>query len=185
MAPKKVNAKVESAVVPETVVVETVSETVAAPETVDAVAPDTLAQIVEKISQVTALMKDLSPLCKLLAKQQAKLASAKVGKKQKKTAAAGRAPSGFAKPAMLTDELCAFLSLPKETMLARTAVTKLLNAYIVENKLQKPENKKFIIPDAKLAKLLQVDDTIILTYFNLQRHMKHLFVPSTPVVASA
>ena len=41
-----------------------------------------------------------------------------------------RATSGFAKPTNLSSELCKFLTVPSDTQLARTEVTKLITKYI-------------------------------------------------------
>ena len=58
-----------------------------------------------------------------------------------------RKPSGFAKPTVISDELCFFLGKPNGTEMARTEVTKYITQYIKENNLQSVENKKKIIPD--------------------------------------
>jgi upstream activation factor subunit UAF30 len=62
--------------------------------------------------------------------------------------------------------------------MARTAVTRDINAYIRTNKLQDDKNGRKINPDTKLAALLKLlkDDT--LTYFNLQRFMSPHFAKS-------
>ena len=83
-----------------------------------------------------------------------------------------RAPSGFAKPTPISNELCEFLSLPNKTEMARTEVTKLLTTYIKENNLQDENNKRKIVPDSALQKLLGVSDSDEVTYFNLQKYMK-------------
>ena len=57
---------------------------------------------------------------------------------------ANRAPSGFAKPTIISDELCSFLGKPIGTEVARTEVTKFLSLYIKEHKLQDTVNKKVI-----------------------------------------
>lgn len=82
-------------------------------------------------------------------------------------------PSGFAKPSLITDELCKFLNKETGTEMARTQVTKELNNYIKQNNLQNPDKKTFINPDEKLKKLLKTDQSF--TYFELQKHMSHLF----------
>lgn len=94
-----------------------------------------------------------------------------------------RNPSGFAKPAKLIPDLCDFLGIPAGSCEPRTVVTSKLNEYIKSNNLQNPENRKFILPDDKLKKLLRITDGDALSYFNLQRCMKHLFEPN--VVAPA
>ena len=73
-----------------------------------------------------------------------------------------RPPSGFAKPALISTELCNFLSVPDGTEMARTEVTKHLTNYIKEHNLQDQENKRRILPDSALQSLLNVgaqDDT--------------------------
>ena len=129
--------------------------------------------ITETISRINNEMKSLVSFQKHFEKEFLKYQKLK-NKGQKKPNL--RPPSGFAKPTLLSDELCNFLNLPSKTMLARTDVTRKLNAYIKENNLQRPDNKKFIVPDAKLTELLNLKDSDELSYFNLQRYMKHLFV---------
>lgn len=95
-----------------------------------------------------------------------------------------RAPSGFAKPTLISDELCSFLGKPVGTEMARTEVTKSITAYIKEHSLQNAENKRRIMPDTALASLLNVDDTVELTYFNLQKYMKVHFPKSAAAIAA-
>jgi len=105
----------------------------------------------------------------------------KSSSKKKKTSG-NRAPSGFVKPTLITDELAAFLGKDKGSLLARTAVSKEINAYIRANNLQDPANGRKINADAKLAKLLKLAKNDELTYFNLQKYMKHHFI-KMPVTA--
>lgn len=95
-----------------------------------------------------------------------------------------RAPSGFAKPALISDELCAFLGTPKGTEMARTEVTKHLTQYIKNNSLQDQANRRKIIPDKKLGKLLGVSKEDEVTYFNLQKYMKVHFPKSASQIAA-
>ena len=87
-----------------------------------------------------------------------------------------RKPSGFAKPAKVSDELCSFMGKDSGTEIARTEVTQYLIQYIKTNSLQFEENKKIIIPDAILKNLLGVKDEEEVTYFNLQRLMNKHFI---------
>ena len=96
-----------------------------------------------------------------------------------------RAPSGFAKPTLISDELCSFLGKPVGTEMARTEVTKSITAYIKEHSLQHAENKRRIMPDTALASLLNVDDSVELTYFNLQKYMKVHFPKSAAAAPSS
>ena len=113
--------------------------------------------------------------------------SAKKNKRRKKPApgAAKRAPSGFAKPAVISKELCTFLGKPKGTEMARTEVTKYLTNYIKEHNLQDAENKRRILPDKKLSSLLNVPKDDTLTYFNLQKYMKVHFPKPASATSSA
>ena len=113
--------------------------------------------------------------------------SAKKNKRRKNPAAgaAKRAPSGFAKPAVISKELCTFLGKPKGTEMARTEVTKYLTNYIKEHNLQDAENKRRILPDKKLSSLLNVPKDDTLTYFNLQKYMKVHFPKPASATSSA
>ena len=57
----------------------------------------------------------------------------------------------------------------------------MINKYIVDNNLRKEEDKRQIIPDKKLSKLLNLDGSEQLSYFNLQKYIKHHFVKSEAV----
>ena len=64
--------------------------------------------------------------------------------------------------------------------MARTDVTKDINAYIRANKLQDVTNGRKIIPDKKLASLLKIKQNEELTYFNLQKFMSIHFAKAGP-----
>ena len=101
-------------------------------------------------------------------------------KKDKKKEKTKRAPSGFAKPTKVTNELCQFMDKPEGTEIARTEVTKALVTYIKTNNLleQGEDTKKKIVPDEKLKTLLGIDNNELndLTYFNIQKYMnKHFY----------
>ncbi len=86
-----------------------------------------------------------------------------------------RTPKGIAAPTPLSSELAAFLKVEPDTWLARTEVIKRLNAYIKENDLQNPKDKRLIIPDTALERLIKKpeDFTKDVGYFNLQSLLKH------------
>jgi chromatin remodeling complex protein RSC6 len=96
-----------------------------------------------------------------------------------------RAPSGFAKPTVISDELCDFLGMTHGTEMARTEVTKQLTKYIKSNELQDESNRRRIIPDKKLKKLLNVGEGQEVTYFNLQKYMKVHFPSSKSQIAAS
>lgn len=84
-------------------------------------------------------------------------------------------PSGFAKPTKISDELCEFMNKEKGAQVARTEVTQYIINYIKDNNLQFVENKKVIVPDNSLKRLLSINDEE-LTYFNIQKYMNKHFI---------
>jgi len=90
-----------------------------------------------------------------------------------------RRPSGFAKPSKVSGELCTFMKKDAGTEIARTEVTQYLIQYIKDNGLQFAGNKKIILPDITLKKLLDVKDGEEVTYFNLQRLMNRHFIKAS------
>lgn len=146
-----------------------------------------------RLNDVVKMMKDLSTELKQLQKQVAKeqktLSKSKGRKgKGKRQGGAPRSPSGFAKPCALSKDLCEFLGVDASTQLARTEVTKRVTSYVKDHNLQDQSNKKRILPDAKLQKLLNVPKDKNLEFFNLQTFLKHHYpktdVPATPAVAA-
>jgi chromatin remodeling complex protein RSC6 len=86
-----------------------------------------------------------------------------------------RKPSGFAKPSKISAELCIFMGREPDTEVARTEVTKYIINYIREHALQNVENRKIILPDDSLKKLLDSQESDNITYFNLQQYMNKHF----------
>lgn len=115
----------------------------------------------------------LSEICKDIKYEIEKLENLCIDdlEKSKKNGKKKRKPSGYAKPTLISKELCFFLGEPNETQMARAKVTAKINEYVRENDLQCKINGRRIIPDTKLAKLLKVKSTNELTYFNLQRYL--------------
>jgi len=133
---------------------------------------DTLEQ---KVSALLTLAKEALVALKIAKKEVDKMK--KVAEKaERKRANARTSPSGFAKPAKISDDLCAFLSVAKGTEMSRTDVTRHINQYVKTHKLFKQDNKRVILPNAALKKLLGCKDTDIVTYFNLQRWLKGHFI---------
>ena len=81
-------------------------------------------------------------------------------------------PTGFQKPGPVSPELATFLSLTKDELISRTDVTRRINAYCKGHNLQNPKDKREIFPDAPIRKLLKMNKTDELTFFNLQKYMK-------------
>jgi len=136
-----------------------------------------------QFQDIQTVMKTLYSNLKILQKEvlrerkEFKKRTDKIKKKSDKK----RSPSGFAKPSPITNELCEFLGIENNTELARTEVTSKVIAYVKEENLQNPENKKQIILNAKLNKLLQPGEEDIVTFFNLQTYLKKHFISNTVV----
>ena len=189
--PKAVKSKASKAkaspVVAASAVVATpvVASAVATPAVAPVVAADpTLSdQFTQLLGQLSALRSQLTSVTsqvRILSKKterELKLAH-KAGKKKRKSG--NRAPSGFVKPTKISTELANFLGKEKGTEMARTSVTREINSYIREHKLQDPKNGRIILADAKLRKLLKLKDKDELTYFNLQRYMSPHFAKAKP-----
>lgn len=134
-----------------------------------------------KLQQLTSLLTSVKNDYKLLEKNLSKeLKNAKKSQRKKK-ATGNRAPSGFVKPTKITDELAVFLGKPLGTEMARTDVSKEINGYIRSNNLQDKANGRKIIADQKLSALLKLGADDELTYFNLQKYMKHHFIKTEAV----
>lgn len=140
-----------------------------------------LAQLTALRSQLTAVTTQARSLAKR-ADRELKHAQ-KQGRKKRKSG--NRAPSGFVKPTKISNELASFLNKPKGTEMARTEVTREINNYIRENKLQDPKNGRHILADKKLKTLLKLKNTDELTYFNLQRYMSPHFAKASSSTSSS
>ena len=127
-------------------------------------ADDFLKMARELKSRVTKLEKTILKEHKQLEK--------KVRGKRRRVANPDAPPSGFAKPGPVSDELRKFLNLGKSDLIARTEVTKAINAYCKEHKLQNEADKRKILPDTHLRKLLKMKKSDDLTFFNLQTYLK-------------
>ena len=142
-------------------------------------------KLINQFADIQLAMKTLQSNLKILQKEVSKerKESKKKESKIKKKSTKKRSPSGFAKPSPITKELCDFIGVSYDTELARTEVTSKVIAYVKEFNLQNPENKKQIMVDEKLNKLLQPQSDDVITFFNLQTYLKKHFV-NAPVVAS-
>jgi chromatin remodeling complex protein RSC6 len=89
---------------------------------------------------------------------------------------ARRANNAFLKPRPLSPELCAFLGIAAGSQRSQTEVTKQVSQYVKSHGCFDPANKRRIIPDGALSKLLKVTDKDAVTYLNLQSFLKAHFL---------
>ena len=166
-----------------------VADETAAPPAVDEFDASVEEQSIEflaKIRQMSSLISSLKTEFRSLEKKWSReLKSVKKLSSRRKRKAGNRQPSGFVKPTRISDELASFLGKEKGSEMARTAVTRDINAYIRTNNLQDTNNGRKINPDAKLASLLKLGAEDELTYFNLQRFMSPHFAKTVKVEATA
>jgi len=134
------------------------------------------AKLQQLIGLFSTVKSDFKTLEKVMSREM-KLAAKASSKKRRSSG--DRKPSGFVKPTVISDELAQFLGKEIGTEMARTEVSKDINTYIRSHNLQDKANGRIIHPDAKLTKLLKVAKGDELTYFNLQRYMKHHFQKAT------
>jgi len=174
----------EAAAAPEPVVenVKVAVEHVA--ESSETTAYAKLAEFGAKLQQAAGFLSSMKADYKTLEKAVAReLKNSQKASAKKRKTSGNRQPSGFIKPTLISDELAKFLGKATGTEMARTEVSKEINAYIRAKGLQDKSNGRIIIADASLSKLLNLQSTDELTYFNLQKYMKHHFIKA--VVASA
>ena len=159
----------------------------------EAIAPSTesiiasqFASISSKLQQVVAFAATLRSELRILERHAVKeIRTAQKASAKKRRKVGNRAPSGFVKPTLISKELSEFLGKTDGSEMARTEVTREINAYIRNNNLQDKENGRRINPDSKLKSLLKLKKGEELTYFNLQRYMSPHFATAAKSAAAA
>jgi len=186
-APRKAPAAKTEVVVPTVAAPE-----VAVPATTEAAAPASITSVVERLREVrTRIANELKEIIAdtlLAAKTAAReVKDAKRKRRVKKDVAdmtpeekaaweLRRSKNAFLKPRGLSTELCSFMKLPAGSQRSQTEVTKFVSNYVKENSCFDPSNKRRIIPDGVLSRLLKVKDTDTVTYLNLQSFLKVHFL---------
>ena len=139
-----------------------------------------------RLQQATSMMSSLRSEFRILERKATReLRVAHKLNSKRKRKAGNRNPSGFVKPTLISDELAAFLGKDSGSEMARTEVTREINAYIREHKLQDTQNGRKINADDKLSGLLKLQSGDELTYFNLQKYMSPHFAKTVKPVATA
>jgi chromatin remodeling complex protein RSC6 len=102
----------------------------------------------------------------------------RVMKQKQKTNRKNNTNSGFLKPVIISKDMAKFTGWNPDELRSRVDVTKYICKYIRDNELQNPEDRRQILADKKLAKLLEYstdDDEKPLTYYRIQTYMKKHF----------
>jgi upstream activation factor subunit UAF30 len=85
--------------------------------------------------------------------------------------------SGFLKKVPISKEMAKFTGWDSSELKSRVDVTKSLCNYIRENNLQNPKDRRQILPDVKLTKLLNIKKgDPPLTYYRIQSCIKPHFI---------
>ena len=170
-APKKASTKTPTPAPVEPEIIATPE----APTTELTVYSDEFTHILGQLKTLQTTLKELTiyttKLEKRVAKEQKVLHKKAQGKGKRKNAG-NKSPSGFSKPGPISDELRTFLGVGKDELVARTEVTKKINTYCREKGLQDKNDKRKLLPDKTLTKLLRIGKGDELTFFNLQKYMK-------------
>jgi len=135
-----------------------------------------LGELKSKISAATATLKTIE-------KQAARvIKKAERKRKSKASNVEGAAPANciFTKPVKISDELCSFLGVAKDTHVSRSQVTKGVMAYARSHNLM---DKQTIKADITLRKLLTLNEGDALTILNLQRFLRRHYIKAAPVAA--
>ena len=184
-APKRTKkAKVEPVAVVAVAPVATETVVAVAPvESTESPVSVKMAEFSAKLQQLNSLFSTFKTEFKALEKSiQKELRAAQKSSSKKAKRSGNRQPSGFVKPTRISDELAKFLGKESGVEMARTSVSREINQYIRTNSLQDKANGRKINPDSSLSTLLKVQPGDELTYFNLQKYMKHHFVKASDSV---
>ena len=149
---------------------------------------DRIASQERELRELRVMMKRAEQVYKREQRLAAQRTARAMPRKKRARAAADptkqRSPSGIAKPTKISAELAKFLSVEPSALMARTEVIKQIASYIKEHKLENAENRREIVPDKALGRLLGATKGDKVTYFNLQRYMKRHF-PKMDTAATA
>ena len=130
-------------------------------------------------STKTKGIKFLRSLNKRLKTLKSQVARIKQRSSTKVVSTTNNTNSGFLKPVKISSDMAKFTGWNPEDLKSRVDVTKFLCNYIRENNLQNPTDKRQIIPDAKLSKLIKYDskkESEPLRYYSLQKFLKPHFM---------
>lgn len=136
-----------------------------------------------RLKLTQAYLREINTDLTFLNKEYQKL-NKPIHKKKNCKKAGDTSRSGITQEVEVSKELEKFMGLKAGERVSRTAVTRAVTAYIKSNELQEPTNRRNIILDDTLSKLLNPPKEEKVTYFNLQRYLKVHYRASgtTPVL---
>lgn len=103
----------------------------------------------------------------------------KIGKNRSAASSGNSVQSGFQKPVRISNEVAQFTGWSTDEPRARVDVTNFVCDYIKQNNLQSPEDRRVILADARLQKLLdyQNERDGKLTYATIQKLLAKHYTP--------
>jgi chromatin remodeling complex protein RSC6 len=140
---------------------------------------DSIEDIADSLKNVQLELKSLYKKFGNLKKDYTKVITIKNKLENKKKKQKQKLQCGFVKPRPISIEMCIFLKIEEGTLLGRNEVTKKLNEYIVLNNLRSETDRRIILPNLDLRKILGIapdDNSQIISYFNLQSYLKRHFI---------
>lgn len=146
------------------------------------VVPSHMKKMAERIAEVNSAFNDLKLAQDNYQKSVKKLNIAFESQLKKEQKHANkpkkeRKACGFAVAVAVSDAMCEFMEVEKGSLIARTDITKKLNAYIKANTLENPENRQQILPDEKLWKILGEEAKgANITHFTIQKYINGHFI---------
>ncbi len=82
--------------------------------------------------------------------------SKKLRRKTRKRTRNTKTPNGFTKTVNVSPEMLKFCGKSEGTQMSRNEVNQVIHSYIREHGLQNPQNKRQIVPDSRLKKILDL-----------------------------
>lgn len=135
---------------------------------------DSFNSLVNAVTLLATNVKEIQAKLKVYSKErekQQKILNKEATKREK----ARKTPSGFAKPSKISDEMCEFMKIENGSERSRTDVTRFINSYVKEKNLYNPVNRRIILPDPVLKKILRVGDNDEVSFFKLQSLLSNHF----------
>ena len=127
-------------------------------------------QLKSAMNAVKVALNNLNTLQKKVAREK-KVVDRKMNGKVKKVKDPNAPPTGFDKPVTISKALAEFLNSPVSEKISRSSVTSRVSTYCKESGLQKKSDGRKIIPDKKLADLLNIQEGVETNFFELQKHL--------------
>jgi len=140
-------------------------------------------QLKTVMATVKSVLSNLSSLQKKVAREK-KVVDRKMRGKVKKVKDPNAPPTVFEKPVEISPELSEFLGTKKGEKVSRANVTSRVSAYCKESGLQNKSDGRKIVPDSKLSKLLNIQQGVEMSFFELQKHLKYHY-PETMAKVNA